>query len=317
MLYRKSLILAAHVALVGASAACSDATSSPPTALPSAPAEAIEAFRITRSVPRIAFSSDSANRPAIFTMNPDGSDVRKLTAFDFSSLPAWAADGRRLAFVRDPVDALPLIMVMQASGHGAHVLTDGSNPKWHHNGKTILFTRFVGIEDQRLFRIDLDGTNFTRIPGATEVQGPGTWADELTVAYGSSRGGTYEIWLVTANGNHEPQKLTDCAAEGLRCGQPAASPVDNDGRIALIAFGPDKRELRILNRRTGAMTTLLSDPLLVTDPPTWSPDAATLVFTSGRVGGTPQLFAINADGRGQPVQLTFTTAKNHAPAWQR
>lgn len=316
MLHRKPIIKVAGAALMVASAACSESTVSPP-AMPSAQAAVVEAEGVTKSITRIAFSSDSAARPAIFTMNPDGSDVRKLTAFDFSSFPAQSPDGRKIAFVRDPVGALPQIVIMNASGRGAHAIAVGSHPKWHENGKIILFTGPFRIEDQRLFRMNLDGTELAPVPNVSQVQSGGTWVDALTVAVASAQGGSQELWLANIFGNTTPQKLTDCAAEGLSCGAPAASPIRADRRIVFVAAGPTTRELRMLDRRTGIITTILSDPLLVTDPATWSPDTTTVVFTSRRAGGTPQLFAIKADGSGQPVQLTSTATASRAAAWQR
>ena len=50
---------------------------------------------------RIAFVQDGE----IFTMNPDGSDIKQLTHLgpdNFAEYPAWSADGKQIVFNESP-----------------------------------------------------------------------------------------------------------------------------------------------------------------------------------------------------------------------
>ena len=71
---------------------------------------------------RIAFIQG----PDIYTMNPDGSDVRQLTSFTDDN-PAfwenWSADGTQFVFSRfPPPDGFGQLWLMNADGSNQHLL---------------------------------------------------------------------------------------------------------------------------------------------------------------------------------------------------
>ena len=60
---------------------------------------------------------------------------------------------------------------------------------------------------------------------------------------------------------------------------------------------------------------------LIEDDPHWSPDGTKIVYTAHHVTDDPtisttaEIFVINADGSGSPVQLTFNSQEERAAAW--
>lgn len=48
--------------------------------------------------------------------------------------------------------------------------------------------------------------------------------------------------------------------------------------------------------------------------PAWSPDGSELAFETNR-GGNAEVYKINADGSGTPVNLTADPASDKAPHW--
>lgn len=85
---------------------------------------------------RIAFARLGVG---IFTMNPDGTGLRRLTTNGRDSYPAWAPTGGRIAFVR-PVGAKWGLFVQSTSGGAPHVLgkaPPSGRPSWTKAGLLV------------------------------------------------------------------------------------------------------------------------------------------------------------------------------------
>jgi len=82
---------------------------------------------------RIAFTRLGVG---IFTMNPDGTGLRRLTKGGRDSYPTWAPTGGRIAFVR-PVKAQWRLFVLSTSGGTPHLLSKAppsGRPSWTRAG---------------------------------------------------------------------------------------------------------------------------------------------------------------------------------------
>jgi TolB protein len=120
---------------------------------------------------RIAFTGrnyDTGNNADIYTMDPDGTDILRLTddpAQD--NQPDWSPDGQRIVFVsyRDGA-SLWHLYVMNADGSNQRLLTDAfemlTDPEWSPDGKKILFECNDYRNNQgydQVCTIDSDGKN--------------------------------------------------------------------------------------------------------------------------------------------------------------
>src|SRR5437879_580455 len=86
---------------------------------PHAPTLSLSSTQAVR-VPRIVFSSHRNGQYDIYTMNPDGSDVRQLTNGGDNRSPKWSPDGTRIAWAGLSKDDKIDLFVMSADG--SHVI---------------------------------------------------------------------------------------------------------------------------------------------------------------------------------------------------
>lgn len=100
---------------------------------------------------KLAFSSDRAGRPMIYTANGDGSNVKRITLIPgvFFSSPSWSPDGKKIAFAGQTEDHFD-IFVMNSDGTDMIRLTSAkkTNGKWASNedpsfspdGRFVIYT---------------------------------------------------------------------------------------------------------------------------------------------------------------------------------
>jgi Tol biopolymer transport system component len=145
---------------------------------------------------RLAFASNHAGDDIrIFTVKPDGSDLRQVTHDDpgyNDFTPAYTADGSRIIFSRcrpDPPGGCPLASV-RPDGTGLRALTtipDGDVvdfwPDVSPDGKQISFTRFGyhGIQVQT-WVMRADGTGAHPITTPSFEGGTAKWIDDHHLA---------------------------------------------------------------------------------------------------------------------------------------
>lgn len=114
----------------------------------------------------ILFTSDRDGDQEIYTMNPNGKDVRQLTdneATDY--FPAWSPDGSQIAFTSNR-DGNWEIYVMDASGqHIQQLTTDPAEdwwPAWSPDGLRIAFAS-KRDGNWEIYTMNADGSNLLRL----------------------------------------------------------------------------------------------------------------------------------------------------------
>jgi TolB protein len=236
---------------------------------------------------RIAFSSVRTDPQArefdIFSVNPDGSDVRRLTTNpETDRQPDWSPGGTNIAYSIDKPDSAVNFEVarMTAAGTGHVRLTvtpDGqasTQPSWLPDGRGILFRR----------------------------SGPG-------------RAST--IWQMGGFGERPALRFSPPHPPLY----PSFAP--DRRRVAYAGIlSPDDTDRAIftLNAGGGGLTTLYDVPGAYDSAPAWSPDGTQIAFESDAdvAGANPErdmeIWVMQADGS-KPTQLTGNTAHDEGPAW--
>jgi TolB protein len=274
---------------------------------------------------RIAFESDRAGNPDVWTMDADGQNPKNLTEkYDgVDGVPAWSADGRRLVFVSDRVGpANPTadfeIFVMNADGSDQRQVTfneqDDDWPAWAPDGDRIVFQRWLGDEDIDVFTIRANGHaehNITRTPALLELD-PVWSPDGREIAF--ARGTPDEpldLYTMRPNGKHLRAVTATPAIHEQR---PDWSP---DGRS--LAFNSpvadDDWEVYTIDADGTHRRNLTNAPTSVDGTPAWSPDGRQIAFLSDRDDGVADIFTMRTDGSGL-TRLTIEAAHDAVPDWQ-
>ena len=165
---------------------------------------------------KIALGSNREGEPGIYSMNADGTGVRRLTgnARDFPG--SWSADGRKFVYGSSNLRLGDKgeIYVMNADGSGKRRLTRHEAfdccPVWSPDGTKILFTSDRDGNGE-IYVMNADGSdprNLTRHRWSDGREGGLIWSpDGRKIAFGTNRDGNTEIYAMNADGSGQ-RRLT-------------------------------------------------------------------------------------------------------------
>ena len=251
---------------------------------------------------RIAFDSDrSGTSVDVFTMKPDGSDVRKLIGGGFNGEPSYSPDGARIVLESDRggVPEEEGIYTMRPDGADVRLIVRASqvsavivaSPKYSPDGRTIAFTAW-------------------NRPRYGKRGSPNEYA-----------GATGAVFLVDADGSH----LRRLTPWGRNTSQDLDWAPDGSRLVFESDFGRGAGpELYIVRRDGKGLRTLTDNPSLTpnrfaaSSDPAWSPDGSRILFAQGEVIGDAfsiDLWTIRPDGTGMAPVAAHTEVWEEQPDW--
>ena len=224
---------------------------------------------------QVAYSRFDGNLRTIWLLDRETGEHHQLTEDGFEALSnnyAWSPDGRHFGF---------------------RTTSTGTGDIWVADATTRTvrqLTRHLGNDGSLQWR-----------------QGLWTWSpDGRWIAFVSDRGGQTDIWVVEADGNGAPIRVTDDSRREARL---AWSP---DGSRLIFNHASDELPLGIVETNGDNphifMTARLSD-----GPFRLSPDGTTVLFTSTRSGNQDVWSAPVAGG--EPRRLTRSLLPDIAGRW--
>jgi TolB protein len=268
---------------------------------------------------RIVFTSniDPAGRWDLFTMRPDGTDVKRLTVLPDPtspfSAPEWSSDGTQVVFTSpSPSSHLGQVYRIDADGSGLTQLTDGTDidadsASWSPDGSKIVMKR-AGNAEYAIWIMNADGSGLERLTGERYDNADPTFTpDGKHIVYASAKTGSSAIWIMNLDGS-ENRRLSPA---GLLAASPDVSP---DGSHVVFGQGYDPFKPASIYTMgiDGSGVTRLTTPECChhDDLPKYSPDGTQIVYLTDR--NYPHLdgmdiYVMNADGTDQhPVTSNLT-----------
>ena len=218
----------------------------------------------------------------IFSMNPDGTNLRPLTtsAPDSSGnvqpngSPALSPNRQQIVFVAVSIvngQNQTQLKIMNADGSGQRVLSSDTRtlgatvPTWSPSGQQIAFSR----GNDGIYTLNADGTNVRQL---TSSGANPSWSISNQIAFNAPPG----VQVTSSSPTRKPR---------------AVLPPGTSAQSEIWVVSSSGSGLRQLTQRSQTSTGLASIN------PAWSPNGQTLVFNSVPGSGVPaQLFLVNADG---------------------
>jgi Tol biopolymer transport system component len=239
----------------------------------------------------IVFSSNRGGGWAIWTVRPDGSELKQFSkprTGEQDVDPAFNADGSRIMFTSTRGGKAGLWQ-MARDGSDAKRICDGDQGGWSPDGKKIvlrrdgkLITRELATEKEKAISPD----DWDKCSGAS-------WSpDGASIAFAKLGTDSNAIYIVPADGG-TPKKVYDKQGACQPHWAPSGKNLVYETETHLCTINPDGTKNRLITYYGGVQRYAR-----------FSPDGAKLVFCQAASPDGPwELYVVPATG-GAPVKLT-------------
>jgi Tol biopolymer transport system component len=270
---------------------------------------------------RLAFGMNVGGNVDVYTALPGGQYLRRLTTDPgFDACAAFSADGRRIAYCSGAAGGPVQVWTMKQNGKDKQQVTHMSGaaifPDFSPDGSAIVFTsKPAGSPTRDIYVIDSDGSGLTRLTTAEGNNAyPAFSPDGSKIAFTSDRTGTWQVWLMNADGSGQRQLTFD--------GQPKDQVPDwspDGSKIAYLAdthgiadtVSPSWGDIWVMNADGSGR-----DPLTTgaTDYGTaWSPDGTRIATLDWP---TRTVLTVDAANGGDAQVVHPGPGVQYVPGWQ-
>ncbi len=258
---------------------------------------------------KIVFNSNRDGNDELYMMDYDGHNQTRLTFNKVQDyMPAWSADGRKIAYTSYQGGKAILYILEVYEGKRHEVYSQGTSfaPNFSPDGKKLVFCTQEEGGNSEIYVATSEGKNVRRLTFNKSIDTAPCWSPtSRQIAFTSDRGGTPQIYIMDAEGSN----VTRVSFGGTYHDAPAwSSQGDN---IAYVSRVDQLFDLYVLNLRTKQIMKL-TESNARNESPCWSPDGRHLIFTSN-LSGTSQIYTIDYDGRN--LRRLTSKGENKLPDW--
>jgi len=277
---------------------------------------------------KIAFVAEKDGNKEIYIMNPDGSELNRITNNTYDdNYPNVSPDGKKLVCHSNP-SGTDEILIINVDGSNPINLTSGMStnefPVFSPDGTKIVFASGRASGSNNIFVMNADGTDpeqLTFDTAPTQSYKPSWSPDGTRIVFATNRDhawGDSEVYVMNADGSDQV-RLTFGPGDSR---DPRFSP-DGTKIVFQNASGGQAdmtMDIVLMNPDGSGKINLTNTPSPVDEGnPCFSPDGAKLVYCSSPDGSQfwrNEIYVMNIDGS-NIVKLTNNSSGDGRPFWFR
>jgi TolB protein len=285
---------------------------------------------------RIAFSNDATGDHDVYTMRPDGSDLKNLTnspGVDDYHVHV-SPDGSQIVFERAPTAGFEAdIWVMNADGSGLHQITNhpanDRHPSWHPDGERIVFMSDRDaaspwpIGDMDLYVVNAaDGSGLVRLTNASGDEARPKYSPSGTKISYTKRRDTgdlsgFSIHVMDSDGRNDRQITPDAMEAAGNDWSPDGNRIAFHDNFCIIRQPTCSSNIWVVKSNGKGMKQLTFDSGGAYNlEPTWSPDSRRLAFEHGAdYLSMTDIYVMNTDGTGVTNVTETPTVHDFLADW--
>ena len=164
---------------------------------------------------RIAFGMNVNGNTDVYTVRPNGEDLRRLTTDPgFDACAAYSADGRRIAYCSGQAAGPVQVWTMKQNGTDKQQVTHMSGvaifPDYSPDGSEIVFAaQPAGATARNIYVVPSDGGTPQQLTTVGNNVYPAFSPDGSKIVFTSNRTGTAQVYVMNADGTGQTQLTFD------------------------------------------------------------------------------------------------------------
>jgi Tol biopolymer transport system component len=272
---------------------------------------------------RLAFGIRINGNTDVYSVRPDGQDLRRLTDDPgFDACAAYSADGQRIAYCSGQGGGPVQVWTMRQNGTDKKQVTHMSGPAifpdFSSDGRKLAFTaKPAGSPTRDIYLVGSDGSGLTRLTsGVGNNTYPAFSPDGSKIVFDSDRTGTFQVWLMNADGSGQTQLTFDAPPKDqVPDWSPDGSKISylSDTHGIADTVSPSWGDIWVMNANGSNQHPITSGATYYGTA--WSPDGSRIATLKVTATGGRTLYTVNAaDGSG--AQAVHPGGPQFVPGWQ-